>query len=282
MKNSLLQLVASKLINGQWAINDENYIVLSKLINNYINNVEFGNSASVVSNRNEFKVSEFADDDGIAVVYLNGVLIKAGLNITEEEEMEMGICNIDKISELLDEVAEDKTVTTICLFFDSPGGEVTGIPELARKIAYINDNEKPVIGWTESSAGSAAYWLMSQCGFIGCTESSNIGAVGVYTLLENHLEKLKKEGIEIIPFSSGKYKLIGQKFHVLSDEERNMMNENVSNTNKKFKQAIKLKRNIADEYLEGFSFSGDKAVEYGFADAITDSFSNFITANIKI
>ena len=176
--------------------------------------------------------------------------------------------------------AIDPSISKICLVFNSPGGEVTGIPELSRKIAFIDKNIKSIICWTETQVASAAYWLYSQGSLIGCTESSQLGSIGVYTLIEDHTKELKASGVEILPIVSGKYKLIGQEFHILSDNERQILQTGVEITHNKFKTAIKTNRpQISDETLEGLSYSGDIAIDLQLADIAVDSFDEFLTNN---
>ena len=149
-----------------WAIDDEAYGELVKSINTYSlsHNSSLDKFVNALSklllspDKDEFTVDTVRDTTpGTAVIPVIGILLKGA---SEDEEAEFGLCNIDRISEALDEASADESVTDICLSFDSPGGEVTGIPELARKIALINDTIKPICAWTEKMSCSAAYWIM--------------------------------------------------------------------------------------------------------------------------
>ena len=274
-KNINISILADKVANGKWLLSPTAYTTLAKTVENYINYKPVTMVKEMKDTDNSFKVdSESNNEQGSAVINIHGILVKGA---SEEECEEFGLCNIDFISEALDEAANDSTVEDIYLCFSSPGGETTGIDVLGRKIAYINDNIKPVCGWVEFQASSAAYWLISQCGIIGMTTSAEVGSIGVYSLIEDCTKQLDKEGIYIEAIVAGKHKLIGHTFHTLTEEEKNILQNDVNTTYEEFKAAITARRSIKDEFLQGLSYSGKIAVTIGFADELHESFEDFLT-----
>jgi ClpP class serine protease len=55
------------------------------------------------------------------------------------------------------QAAADRDTDAILLWADSPGGEATGVEELAAEIQRTR-KVKPVIGIADAFAASAAYW----------------------------------------------------------------------------------------------------------------------------
>jgi capsid assembly protease len=85
------------------------------------------------------------------------------------------------VSGLRDELAtalDMNAVQRIMLVFDSPGGEVVGITELARMIRAA-DAVKPVYAYVEGTAASAAYYLAAAAREITGSPMSVTGSIGV-------------------------------------------------------------------------------------------------------
>ena len=111
----------------------------------------------------------------IAVVPIQGVLDKR----VSEMAKSSGAMGMDDIEKMLGEALTDDSISGILLDVDSPGGSVTGVPELAAKIAAAS-NQKPIVAYTDSLMASAAYWLSAGANAIFAAESATVGSIGVY------------------------------------------------------------------------------------------------------
>jgi ClpP class serine protease len=93
----------------------------------------------------------------------------------------------ESISKLIDE-AQNSDEPFIVLDIDSPGGEVNGCQELARK---IKNSKKPIIAMVTGQCTSAAYWLASAAKEIVATsDTTMIGGLGVIRLVGTSSEKI--------------------------------------------------------------------------------------------
>ena len=270
--------LADKLVNQKWLMSGTVHGNLCTLVESYLKNPDTIPSYE----EKEFKVqgglAPNEEKNLTAIINVSGILVKGASEI--EEEL-LGLVNTDFIASCIDDALADDEVSDICLIFNSPGGQSTGIEELGRKIAYA-DTVKPTVAWTETSCDSAAYWLASQARTIGMTPSAKVGSVGVYCLVKDLTEAMKKEGVTIDAISSGKFKLMGHSFKKLTDEERAMLQESVTSQHEQFKNVILAKRTIAAENLEGQTFDGVKALQNGFVDVLVDDLNAFFTTiNIK-
>jgi len=72
---------------------------------------------------------------------------------------------------------DDPAVAAIALVIDSPGGEATGINELADTI-YQARGRKPIGAYIEGYGASAAYWIASAADVVTVDESALIGSIG--------------------------------------------------------------------------------------------------------
>ena len=91
-----------------------------------------------------------------------------------------GGTSCEAIGTQLDRCVADKGCQAIVLAFDSPGGSVFGVGELADKI-YNARQQKRIIGIADPMAASAAYWLMAQCSELNVTPSGMVGSIGTLT-----------------------------------------------------------------------------------------------------
>lgn len=73
---------------------------------------------------------------------------------------------------------EDPSFDAILLDVDSPGGEASGISELAEIIASARD-EKRIVAYVGDLAASAAYWLASAASEIVVNRTAAVGSIGV-------------------------------------------------------------------------------------------------------
>lgn len=110
-----------------------------------------------------------------------------------------------------------KSVDAVLLDVDSPGGVVSGIPELAETIRVAR-TKKPMLAWTGGMMASAAYWLGAAAGDVMAAESAMVGSIGVYTIHEDWSGFLENEGIKVTEISAGEFKTEGAPWKALSAE----------------------------------------------------------------
>ncbi len=89
-----------------------------------------------------------------------------------------GGCSIQQIAEDFITAIKSDRVKTIVPYFGTPGGQIAGVSECA-DLFYKYRNVKPVIGYVDSMACSAGYWLLAACSKIVINQTSQIGSIGV-------------------------------------------------------------------------------------------------------
>lgn len=192
-------------------------------------------------------------------------------------EMMSGGCDLDHVNSMIDIALGDSQVRRLIFDFQSPGGEVTGIPETAMKIAGIRDKE--CVAFTDSECCSGALWLASQCQQFYCTPSSCVGSVGVWCAYEDWSRALQNEGVNVQAISAGKYKLMGAYWKPLTDEEKSMLQADVEKIYGQFKRDMVRWREIQDEFMQGQIFDGERAVEVGIADGLVMGMEEILSDN---
>jgi len=148
----------------------------------------------------------------VAVIPVRGMIAH---RISGMEDTSGGT-SCERISAQIDRVVAEG-IGTIVYDFDTPGGTVPGIQELAAKMFALR-GQVTQIAQINSMAASAGYWLASQCDERVCMPSGWAGSIGVYSAHQDLSKALEREGIDITLISAGKYKTEGSPFGPLSPD----------------------------------------------------------------
>lgn len=206
----------------------------------------------------------------LAIIPVKGVI---GKGLSELESL-CGCCDVHEIEEMLEECERDPSIKTIILDIDSPGGTSVGVPELANRIKNCS---KEVISFTGNECCSAAYWIGSQASAFYATPSSSVGSIGVYIAFPDCSEAYKMEGVKMDVIKSGAYKGAGIPGTSLDENQRKMLQQEVSDIHADFKEAVKSVRSfVEDSSMEGQQFSGKRAAEAGLVTSLTNGFDEMI------
>lgn len=208
--------------------------------------------------------------DGVAIIRVQGTLLRrvsgfmawfydlSGYNLIENEiEMAMS----------------DRDVRAIILDVDSPGGEVAGCFDLARKIAAYSKRQggKPIIGAANEQACSAAYALISGCDEIYMPETGVAGSIGVWTMLVDLTKALNKNGMAVTIIRAGERKARGMPYEGADRETVAKLQDWIEQTRDQFAALVSANRRVSAEDIlaqEGDWFHGDETIERGLVDRI--------------
>jgi signal peptide peptidase SppA len=135
--------------------------------------------------------------DGIAIVPLNGPIFRHANLLTEFS----GAVSLGQLSADFNRVGADPAIRGILLQIDSPGGEATGIVEMADMIRRA-DVIKPVFAYVGDLAASGAYWLASAASKIYSSRTGIIGSIGAISVFEDDRRAMKEAGIDEIIVTS--------------------------------------------------------------------------------
>ncbi|TCO83078.1 peptidase S49-like protein [Plasticicumulans lactativorans] len=112
--------------------------------------------------------------DGVAIVPVIGPIFRYANLFTELS----GATSTQVLATDIRAALDDRGVRALVLDINSPGGEATGINELAQMIATARA-EKPVVAYVGGMAASAAYWLASAAGDVVIDPTALLGSIGV-------------------------------------------------------------------------------------------------------
>lgn len=207
--------------------------------------------------------------DGVAIIPVQGSLAQRVHGLRPYS----GMVGYNQVAALAGMASADPAVRAILLDVDSPGGEVPGCFDAARKLASFSKRNggKPMIGAANEQACSAGYALLSACDEIYMPETGIVGSVGVWTLMVDLTRALDKDGIEVTMVRAGERKARGGPYERADKETVAKLFAWVEATRVQFADLVASNRQISAAQVmatEGDWFHGDEAMSRGLIDGI--------------
>lgn len=167
----------------------------------------------------------------LAVIRITGPLMRSGGILSEL----FGFSNYASIRAKLFDALNDRAISQILLYVDSPGGAATGCEELAADISSAA-RIKPIAAFIDGLGASAAYWLASQAPRITMTPSGEVGSIGVLRLHVDESGALDRAGIKpsLIVSTASPYKVEANGFEPLHAGARQHLQQRVDEIADKF------------------------------------------------
>lgn len=204
----------------------------------------------------------------VAVLPLLGTITQRADLLTEFS----GGTSTDRWGREFDALVNDPEVGSIVLDVDSPGGTVSGVPELADKV-FAARGVKPIVAVANSFAASAAYWIASAADELVVTPSGDVGSVGVLAVHADRSGQYAEEGVNYSIVTYGKYKAEFADVGPLADESRAELQRRVDEDGEAFVSALARNRGVGRdvvkrEFGQGRVYGAKEAVARGMADRI--------------
>ena len=158
----------------------------------------------------------------------------------------------------------------ILLDIDSPGGSAAGVMDLSDEI-YEARGEKPIYAVANESAFSAAYAIASAADTIFLSRTGHTGSIGVIAVHRDQSAANEKEGIKYTTIYKGDRKNDMGPHGPLSDEAREILEDEVADHYELFVKTVARNRGIPEAQVKATQagiFMGEKAVLKGLADEV--------------
>lgn len=211
------------------------------------------------------------EDGRTAVVEVRGVI---GRGLGPVAQL-FGATDVDSLRDELI-AAQDNGAERIVLYVNSPGGTVSGVPELA---AYIRRLDVPTMAYTDRLCCSAAYWLASQCDEMIAAPSAEVANVGCFQVFIDAHEAAQREGVSVEVFRSGEYKAAGVPGTSLTDAQRAEIQARVDDVGARFRTDVLAVRRFAESAdLNGQTFFGWDAATRGLVTGLADTLADALSA----
>jgi len=200
--------------------------------------------------------------DGVAIIDVSGVVLKD----PDAIDTFFGAADIDGISNLLHEAEGREDVLSVVLRMDTPGGTITGVPELAEQIANMG---KPVVAFTDTLCASAGYWLAASADAFIATQSAIVGSIGVYTLLHDYSRAYEAAGVRAVLVKAGDLKGSGIQGTQITEEQIADIQRGIDYCYEQFAGHVTEHRpQVSSETMQGQTFHAGEALPVGLIDGI--------------
>lgn len=221
-----------------------------------------------------------AVQDGIAIIDAIGILVHRhhGLNALS------GLTSYEAIASELDQALASPQVRGILLRIDSPGGEVSGVSDLADRIRAASQ-VKPVWAVAEDRALSGAYWLASAAERLYVTQGGFTGSVGVVMAHVDQSKFDERQGIKVTEIYAGARKADGSPHHPLDDEAHAEYQRIVDDIYALFVSHVSRNRSLEERHVratEARIYVGAAGLEYGLADQVGSLSAAFVALRAQL
>lgn len=214
----------------------------------------------------EPKSAAVSSQAGIAVIPVVGTLVKRAMGI----EAASGLMSYGEIEARLEAALSDPQVAGILLDLDSPGGEASGVFELAERIRAASQI-KPIWSHANDAAYSAAYAIAAGCERLTLSQTAGVGSIGVIALHIDQSVKDAKDGLNYSAVFAGGHKNDFSPHEPLSPQAATALQTEVDRLYAIFATQVGQMRGLdvqAVRATEAGVYYGEQAVAVGLADAV--------------
>jgi ClpP class serine protease len=114
--------------------------------------------------------------DNVAIIPVHSVIVRRADLLSD---LSGAAASVQTLALDFRQAEVNPAIDTIVFDFDSPGGEVNGIAELAQMIKRC---QKRTVAYVGDTCASAAYWLATACNEIVMYKTASVGSVGVQAI----------------------------------------------------------------------------------------------------
>ena len=207
-----------------------------------------------------------AAQSGIAVIPIYGTLVRR----TQGLEAQSGLTSYAGITQSLETALADPSVAAILLDIDSPGGESSGVFDLADRIRAATAI-KPVWAVANDMAFSAAYALCSAASRLIVSRTGGVGSIGVIAMHVDQSVKDQQDGIAYTAVFAGDRKNDLNPHAPISGEAHSFLQGEVNRIYDLFATTVAKHRGMGVNTIKGTQaalFFGADAVASGLADDV--------------
>jgi len=265
----------SMVLNDPWAILPQSLDDIHGLLNSHIEGKVDITAYQDDEQTNRDDQRGWRLDGDVAIVPMHGILG----NRLGWLEMACGGCDTGVFTNALRDASNDPHVKAIVIDVDSPGGRITGTPEMADVIAEVA-SEMSVTAYSETMMCSAAYWAASAAGEVFVSSSAMVGSCGVILAMQDNSERWKMEGLKAEIFKSGTQKDAGRDGVPFTAEHRDYLQTQVDGIANTFKSWVKSHRpTVSDEVFKtAGTYIGKEVGALGLADGFCPTLDEMVSA----
>lgn len=191
-------------------------------------------------------------------------------SVMTKKSQACGPAGMEEASALLRKLYANENVDSICLYVESPGGQVTACQAI---ISAIQERTKPVVAFVDDLACSAAYGMISQCDRITVNHANAvIGSIGTMCTAMDYSEYFAREGIKVHELYATKSTEKNKDWRDLKAGDPSGVISDLDFLNEWFQSSVLSGRPqlaaTREKWETGAVFHAREAIELGLIDAI--------------
>lgn len=165
------------------------YAIEESALNKYLSiydNKSLHEAINKYAGQIDYKTYDVSYHGSVGIIHISGIISRHADMLASF--LGMGSAAIENIAKDFQSLLDNEEVKSIILDFDTPGGAITGVNELA-EIIYNARGIKPIKAYVTGMACSAGYFLAAACDEIIIDEMGQVGSIGVMRVVSKQNEK---------------------------------------------------------------------------------------------
>ena len=208
------------------------------------------------------KVMNLGGKENVAILFADGEIVEG------KEKTEIAA---DRFVAEIDKLRKDKTVKSVVLRVNSPGGSVTAAEKIRAALKLLME-EKPVVASYANYAASGGYWISAGAQKIYSDATCLTGSIGVFSLIPEFSGTTKKLGVNVVTVGSNKHSDMFSLMRPFDAEETAYLQSYVEDIYGQFVGLVAEGRSLepvkVDEMAQGRVWVGADALGLGLVDEI--------------
>jgi HK97 family phage major capsid protein len=252
-----------------WAIQREKGMALLEVLEVHAQGGTLTRDAAALEARTADRRPVTKSGGAIAVLSLQGV-------ISQRMNMMMEYCggtSTERFADEFDAAMADPNVSAIVIDCNSPGGNVQGTPELAKRILAARGKGKQIVAVANGTMASAAYWICSAADEIVASPSAEVGSIGVFCVHVDQSAMNEMVGLKYTLIKAGEHKAEGNPFEPLAADAEAFIQGQVDEMNDMFVSTVAKQRGtdaktVNADYGQGRCLTARQALAAGMIDRV--------------
>jgi len=207
--------------------------------------------------------------DKVALIYIEGTIVGDSSGVPDF--LSGQVASSVEIVETLEEARKDKSVKSVLLRVNSPGGSAAASQEIYNAILKLR-KEKPVVVSMGDVAASGGYFVSAAADSIFANPATLTGSIGVIVDALEVSELLQKIGVTPQTLKAGEFKDILSPWRKMTDQERAMLEEMIRGIHRQFIKAVAEGRKMDEakviKLATGAIMTGEQAKKNGLVDEL--------------
>ena len=210
----------------------------------------------------DVKVNRLRGKDNVAILFADGEIVdgKGYQDIAS-----------DRFVAEIDKIRKDKTVKSVVLRVNSPGGSVVASEKIRTALKLLMD-EKPLVASYGNYAASGGYWISAGTQKIYSDATCLTGSIGVFSMIPEFSKTAGKVGVNLVTVGSNKHSDMYSLMRPFDAEETASMQVYVDDVYGRFVGLVAEGRSLetqqVDDMAQGRVWVGTDALGLGLVDEI--------------